>query len=129
MKKTLLFCLSLLIASCGLHGDGMDIVVRNKADFNVQEVRVFPTFNPAGALELGTIMPGKKATGYLDMSNLPPSDGVILLQFINADEEEITWGGSYYTNGAPLDRRNTFIILEDSVIVKSSYFGRSFKGG
>lgn len=128
MKKKLIFSLYLIIVACGLHRDGMDIIVVNKADFKVQNVRIFPTFYPKGALELGVIMPGKKAAGFLDMSNIPASDGVILLQFINDKGEEITWGGSYYTNGAPLDRRNTFVIYQDTIIVRSSYFGISFKG-
>lgn len=52
------------------------------------------------------------------MENISASDGGYMLEFRRRNGMEVKTGGGYYTNGASLDRKITFIIKNDTVLVE-----------
>ena len=79
-------------------------------------------------LEIGDMQKGAIFLGHLDMSEEPPAEGGYMLYFKDKHGEEIRVGDGYYTMGRPLYRRITFTVEPDTVLLKSSNFGRSLKG-
>lgn len=119
-----LLVLNICLYSCFPHGDGIDVVVKNETADTLGSAKIFTWLSE---LELGDIAPKSKATGFLDMKNEPKSDGGYHLLYIEKNGKEVIVPAGYYTLGSPSDRRITFIIERDTIKVKFSNFGRSFK--
>lgn len=125
MRRIIIILLTISFNSCLPHGNGIDVVVKNKTQDSIHSVIVRSLFSE---LELGDISPKSKAVGFLDMSNEPLADGGYSVIFKTSTGKEVQQGAGYYTNGGAIDRRVTFIIEVDTIRAEFSNFGRSFKG-
>ncbi len=119
-----LLLLTICLYSCFPHGDGIDVRVKNETEDTLGSAKIYTWLSE---LELGDIAPKSKATGFLDMKNEPKSDGGYNLIFYDEDANEVVLGAGYYTMGKPLNRRITFIVESDTIMINFSNFGRSFK--
>lgn len=87
MNKFVLLLLIFTLPSCGLHSDGIDVLVKNNTEKNIENARFRALYSE---LEIGEISPRAKFKGYLDMSEEHRIDGGYLLIFENKIGEEIS---------------------------------------
>lgn len=116
MKKTytILFCLFLL-TSCSLGKNGIDVEIINSSNEVITDV-TFVTFGNS-KLIFDKVEPNQRVIDFFDMIDTPKSDGSYTLIFTdkNGDKKQIT--GGYYTNGSSLNRKITYEIKNDTVLV------------
>lgn len=116
LKNLFLLSLLLVLSSC-LISDGIKVEVQNLSSTIISDVKIYIGDNESSQVKLGQLDPSERKRGFLDMTEVT-TDGAYSISFKRVNEDPEAYGVGYFTNGAPLDRKVTFIIEADTVLVE-----------
>lgn len=118
MKKLTLILLILTFFSCNFGKNGITAEIKNSSEKTIRNVIFSSDENTK--LEFEKIEPNQTVKKFLDMTNNHKGDGAYELRFEreNGKTEQTPCG--YYTKGGSLDRKVTFEIKNDFILIKFS---------
>ena len=121
MKKLTLILLILTFFSCNFGKNGIIAEIKNSSEKTVRNVIFYSDENTK--IEFEKIEPNQTVKKFLDMTNNHKGDGAYGLIFERENGKKEQTPGGYYTNGGSLDRKVTFEIKNDSILMKFSGIG------
>ncbi len=100
LKQILLIVLLLLLLhSCDLIRKGMDVSIHNDTSYTIYNVTV--SANADTFVTFDSISPNQEIIKFLNMKDMPKTDGAYKLIFTYPDGEEVNKTFGYYSNGWP----------------------------
>ncbi len=111
-------CMVMLFTACRdlTKGKGIEVQVSNQSGSLVSEVSV-STSEKLDSLVFPAIKNSNERSGRLSMKD-NRTDGSYVLRFKRSDGNYHTLSCGYFTNGAPMDLAVSYIIDNDTVLVK-----------